>query len=94
MIKYTLAAAMLPASCAAPLGLTPDDPTPSKPPCAEAIVVLASADHPTLCDVSPPQLLAYWVDDPGPIQEQECYDAGGTLLYTRNERHICFDIDY
>ena len=89
MIRTALAALLLlPGACQAG-----EDPS-YRPPCPGEVVILPSSEAPVDCDVRPPQLLAYWADDPGPIQEAECADVGGILLHTRHGRELCFDIDY
>lgn len=79
---------MLGALACAPIACNP--PTASnKLPCQGAEVILPSEDAPTTCDLNPPQVLSYEMHDPGPIQEQECLNHGGTPL-----PDLCYDIDY
>lgn len=67
--------------------------------CPGRHVIMASADaSPTnkrgvRCDVRPPQVLSYWMDDPGPIQIEACLDSGGTPTVFR-DRELCYRIDY
>lgn len=89
MIRTATALLTALGACQAPL-----PPSDTLPPCPGEVVILADASASVTCDLTPPQLLAYWIDDPGPIQVDECDRSGGTLLSTRNDRHLCFDIDY
>lgn len=94
MIKYITAPMMGLLSCL-PIDCTGTDAPKPKPPCTEQHIILDGPDSPTLCDVSPPQVLSYWLDDPGPIQEQDCLDAGGQIMTDDLvERTLCLDIDY
>lgn len=71
-----------------------DEPV-AKPPCSGIELILSDADSETDCDVIPPQILSYFMDDSGPVQEQECLDAGGRLQTDDLlDRLICYDIDY
>lgn len=88
----TVSALLALASC--PAEPVTDAPT-AKPRCEADVTLLASFDHPTLCDVSPPQTIAVRLDDPGDAQLAECDDAGGQVL-NDPEAHTtyCINIDY
>jgi hypothetical protein len=97
MIKtYTAIAAIgLGLICPTPTEPTLSNNTPTKPPCEADVTLLASFQHETTCDVSPPQTIAVRLDDPGDAQLAECDDAGGqVLLDSQNHAEYCINIDY
>ena len=84
----TALAGCLPAAC------QPANQGPAaKPACEGMVIVLNYADEPVNCDLTPPQVLSYWMDDPGPIQEQDCRNRGGAIVTWENDVR-CEGIDY
>jgi hypothetical protein len=76
---------------------TPTEPTlpytPAKPPCTLDVVLLDHIYDDTTCDVSPPQILAAYLDG-GDGDMLSCDNSGGRVLHTKNNDFICINIDY
>ena len=98
-IPHALGAGLFALSLICPQPDAPEAPNapeaPYIPACADEVVLMPSYDWDLNCDMNPPQILAYRMDDPGPIQIEQCHDAGGRVLddpvYMTS---YCIDLDY
>lgn len=78
---------------------TPDSPTlpanTPKPACEADVTLLDSYDAETDCDVSPPQTIAFRLDDASDTNMHRCDDAGGQVLLDNKAGTIyCINADY
>lgn len=68
---------------------------PQIQPICPGDIILPSPDAPTGCDQRRPHTISYFMDDPGPLQENECLHSGGIpIFHTATARDICTNIDY
>jgi hypothetical protein len=65
----------------------------TRPPCTLDVVLLDHIYDNTTCDVSPPQILAAYLDG-GDGDMLACDHSGGRVLHTKNNDFICINIDY
>lgn len=95
-IAYAVGALAL---SAVPIQCTGLPPVPSPmPACEGEVVYLPSEDATMTCNINPPQVLVYYDDDPGPVQEEICRHHGGIPTWDwwnqNPSREVCWDIDY